>query len=341
MNKCLPFTQEELGKVFDTNLISYAISQGFDVVKSDRKSFSVKGLGGLFLFSHGFHHFSSNESGNIIDFCRQYQGLNFKEAVENILQIKAYEHTNTKYDFKPQPKQKMLLPKKADNSDLVKKYLTNERNLDSEIVEKLIEQGKIFQTTTENKGTVYANCAFAAFDEKNEAMYCALRGIKGAFRQDILNSDKTYGFEMKGESSRVFVFEAPIDAISHATLCKLNNYDYLKDSRISVGGLSDKALIRFLQNNPKIKSIVFCFDNDIDGKDHNAQPHNHGQIFADKCAVKFSELGYKTKIQTPKNKDFNLDLQNYKKAILAQLKQKVPTQTTQSTKPKKSYDKER
>ncbi len=337
-NKPLPFTGDEIRKVFETNLIQYAASQGFEVEKSDRKSFSIKGFGGLFLFPHGFHHFSANESGNILDFCKIYQGLDFKEAVENILNIKAYENTNQSFNIEDKPKGNLVLPKKSSDNTLVKKYLTKDRCLDPLIVDELINQGKIFQTTTENKGTVFANCAFVAFNEENEPKYCALRGLSGSFRKDIENSDKTYGFEMQGKSSRVFVFEAPIDAISHATLCKLHDYDYTRDSRISVGGLSDKALTRFLKNNPQIKSVVFCFDNDIDGKDHKGQPHNHGQIFADKCAEKYAKLGYKTKIQTPKSKDFNLDLQNHKQSVISQLKHKPPSK---SSKPKQRENIER
>ena len=51
--------------------------------------------------------------------------------------------------------------------------------------------------------------------------YCALRapGSERKFRQDVENSDKTYGFCMEGRSDRVYEFEAPIDAMSHATLC--------------------------------------------------------------------------------------------------------------------------
>lgn len=326
-NKPLPFTSDEIRKVFETNLIQYAVNQGFEVEKSDRKSFSVKGFGGLFLFPHGFHHFSANESGNILDFCKTYQGLEFKEAVENILNVKAYENTKPSFDIKEKPKGKLELPQKSKNNDLVKKYLTKDRCLDPIIVDELIAQGKIYQATTQYKGTVFMNCAFVAFNEDKEPKYCALRGFSGSFRQDLLNSNKTYGFEMKGNSSRVFVFEAPIDAISHATLCKLNNYDYTKDSRISSGGLSDKALTRFLEKNPQVKSIIFCFDNDMEAKDMKGQPQNHGQIFAQKCAEKFTELGYKTKIQTPKSKDFNLDLQNHKKSVINQLKHKSQNQT--------------
>lgn len=322
MDNKLPFTSDELHKAFETNLIEYATSQGFDVVKSDRKSYKINGFGGLFLFPHGFYHFSSQEKGNIIDFCRIYLNLDFIPAIESILEIKAYENTKTAEYYsqsKPKPKGDLILPLKDKNNDKVIDYLVNTRCIDKEIVNSLILQGKIYQATTKNKGTVYPNCAFVSF-YGDKPKYCSVRGINGKFRQDIENSDKSYGFNIKGESNRIYVFESPIDAMSHATIAKRKGLDEAKDTRISEGGLFDKSLAKHLQANENIKEIVFCFDNDIDGKDFKGLPRNHGQVFAKSCAEKFSNLGFKTYIETPKNKDFNLDLQNTKSSILGQLK---------------------
>lgn len=127
---------------------------------------------------------------------------------------------------------------------------------------------------------------------------------------------------MQGTGNRVFAFESPIDAISHTTLMKLNGMDDTRDFRISEGCLSDKALTRFLADNPQITEVVFCFDNDRDGKDHKGNPHNHGQEFAKKCAEKFRAKGYAVYIQTPYRKDFNADLQYIRQSVLLKLKAK-------------------
>ncbi len=317
--KQMPFTSEELRVVFNTNLIEYATAQGFDVVKADRKSYRIKGYGGLFLFPRGFHHFSNMESGNIIDFAKIYQGLSFVEAVESILGTRAY--ANTIPIQTEEKRQNIRLPPKAPNNDKARNYLVKDRYLDPTIVDELINQGKIYQATTTNKGISFDNCAFVSYDQNNVPKYCALRGLnKSRFRQDIAHSDKSYGFNMVGTGHRVFVFESPIDAISHATLCKLNNIDYMADSRISEGGLFDKALTRFLKDNEHIKEIVFCFDNDIDGVDHQNNPRNHGQLFAKKCIDKFATLGYVTYMGTPTRKDFNTDLEFIQKSVIQELK---------------------
>lgn len=84
----------------------------------------------------------------------------------------------------------------------------------------------------------------------------------------------------------------------------------MEDTRISVGGLMDKALVKYLENNDKINEIIFCFDNDFD------KDINRGQEFARKCYDKFEKMGYDVKLHIPTNKDFNADLQHYKKSVL-------------------------
>lgn len=322
MPKPLPFTEEEMKQVFATNLIEYARSQGFDVKKSDRKTYHVKGSGGLYLFPKGYHHFRRGESGNIIDFAREYQGLSFIMAVETILGTRAY--ANTLPPLPPVPKRgELILPSKSTDLQQTRQYLVRERCLDPQIVEGLIEQGMIYEAVTKSKGMVYKNCAFVSFDKDGKPRYCSLRGLGGShFRQDAANSDKSYGFTMQGTGSRVFAFESPIDAISHATLMKLNGMDDTRDYRISEGCLSDKALTRLLADNSQITEIVFCFDNDKDGKDHKGNPHNHGQEFAKRCVEKFKEKGYAVYIQIPNRKDFNADLQYIQQSVLTKLREK-------------------
>lgn len=154
---------------------------------------------------------------------------------------------------------------------------------------------------------------YDGYDGEGKPRYCALRAPSSErkFRQDVENSDKTYGFCMEGRSDRVYEFEAPIDAMSHATLCKLYGIDWREDHRVAEGCLSDKALSRYLKSHPEIREIVFCYDNDVDGKDANGQPRNHGQVQANQSAEAF-KAGYKIFIQTPQTKDFNEDLLTFR-----------------------------
>lgn len=293
-------------QVFDTNIIDFAQQNGFEVEKGDRHTQHVKGYGGLYLFNHGrgFHCFTTEKSGNIIEFAQEYFGLNFINAVEMILGCKAYEHRSCEQTNEKETRGELVLPQKAENFKQTIAYLIKTRGIDKDIVYRLISEKKIFQSTP------YNNCCFVGYDRENKAQYCSMRGtITGSsFKKDAVNSDKSYPFHIAGQSSRVYTCESPIDAMSHATLTKLHGMDWTKDHRISTGCLSDKALNYFLQEHPKVMEIVFCFDNDVDGKLPDGTPRNHGQVTAEKYSQIYVERGYKVFIQTPHNKDFNLDL---------------------------------
>ncbi len=313
-NRPMPFTEEQMKQVFDTNLIDFVVRHGYEIEKGDRNTVHVKHSGGLYLFKHGrgYYQFTGGKSGNIIQFVQEYMGISdFKGAVEFILGCRAYEQTE---HFVPmvEKKQKgeLVLPERDNGCSQTLAYLTKTRGIDYGIVEEMMKQGKIYQAVTQKGGYTFKNCAFVGCDENGKPRYCALRalGRDSRFRQDVENSDKAYGFCMEGHSSRVYEFEAPIDAMSHATLCKLYDMDWKEDHRVAEGCLSDKALARYLKLHPEIQEIVFCYDNDVDGRDAKGQPHNHGQVQAALSAEAFRKAGYQVYIQTPQGKDFNEDL---------------------------------
>ena len=302
-----PFTEEQIRQVFDTSLVDFAINNGFKLKESDNKTFKVENMGGLFIFKNGkgFYHFTTGVKGNIIDFAKEYLNLNFNQAVESILGIRAYGNIGSFYVHKKEEKKPFELPPKAENFNRAIAYLVNTRKLDKEIVNYFINQGKIYQSKEENKKGVFYNCAFVGYDENNVAKYCSLRGVSSNsdFRKDIESSDKSYGFIFNGTSTNLYVFESPIDLISHMTLFKLySKIDWKQDNRVSCGGLFDMAIDTYLKQNKYVENIIFCFDNDFDKKE------NYGQDKAKEFAKKYKELGYNCYLHKPKNKDFNEDL---------------------------------
>lgn len=229
-----------------------------------------------------------------------------------------------------QPKVPMVLPPKSEDKSGYKSflYLTQDRALDKEIVNDLMKQGLIFEATTQFQQWTFKNVAFVGTDKEGTAKYCALRSVGGKkFTKDVDNSNKNFGFCIKGKSNRLFVCESPIDVISHATLTKMNNGDYAQDTRLSLGGLSEGALKQFLSDNPQITEIVFALDNDKDAVNKQGEPVNYGQNAAQKFAKAYGEQGYKTKIHTPKEKDFNEQLQKLTKPSVKQEMEKIKQNT--------------
>ena len=71
-------------------------------------------------------------------------------------------------------------------------------------------------------------------------------------------------FCYRGEGERLFVFEAPVDLLSFLCLFKKA---WQKQSYLSLGGVGEKALLRFLSDRPNIKTVYLCLDSDQAGND--------------------------------------------------------------------------
>jgi hypothetical protein len=313
----LPYTKEQIAMANSVNLIDYAAMHGYMLENGDRKSLHVKNSGGLYLFkdSNRFYCHSTEKTGGMIDFIMQFEGKSFLQAVEHLINERP---DIGEYIPPPSPVKKergeLTLPDKAPNYKRVYRYLCTERDIEPEIVSRLMSARKIYQQA--GRG----NCVFVGYDENKIPRYCAKRGTSKdkPYKGDADNSDKSYPFSMEGTSRRLYVLESPIDVMSHATLCKMRNIDYARDHRISLGCLSDKALERYLGQHPEIKQIVFALDNDTDGKGPDGSPRNHGREAAEKFCAKYEKLGYDTAAQTPAAKDFNEDLMNIRRARAAE-----------------------
>ena len=71
---------------------------------------------------------------------------------------------------------------------------------------------------------------------------------------------------VREESSRVVVFEAAIDLMSHMTI-----YPMQKDNMVALGMLADAPLQTFLKEHQDIKEISFGLDNDSHGRKATAE----------------------------------------------------------------------
>lgn len=70
------------------------------------------------------------------------------------------------------------------------------------------------------------------------------------------------------------MFEAPIDALSHATLAARRGEHWRDRHRLTLAGDSLIALRQFLADHPNITTIDICTDNDPTGRRIAADIHN-------------------------------------------------------------------
>lgn len=241
-------------------------------VKGDRLSWywHSKGIGGY----------------GAIDYLMKLEGMAFRQAVEAVAYVPAAAPIRTER----QPDKRLLLPKKAGmlQSRLLD-YPCNRRGIGIGIITALLDEGRIYE---DRRG----NVVFVGFDEQDKPRFASLRGTYGdqKFRMDCAGSDKRYGFHMTySPSERLYILESPIDAMSHASLAS----EWRQDNRLSLAGTSDTALHKYLESHQNTKELVFCLDNDQPGRDASVT-----------IARKYAAKGYRTRIELPQGKDYNIDL---------------------------------
>ena len=140
----------------------------------------------------------------------------------------------------------------------MKRYLTEARRIDEDVTGFFISSGDIYEEAAHH------NAVFVGRDESGIPRYAHQRGTAGSFRLDVKGSDKAFNFCYRGEGERLFVFEAPIDLLSFLCLFKK---EWQKQSYLALGGVGEKALLRFLSDRPNIKTVYLCLDSDQAGND--------------------------------------------------------------------------
>lgn len=151
------------------------------------------------------------------------------------------------------------------------------------------------------------NCLFFGRDQDGTIKSCAVRGTGTVqFRGEVAGGNKSYSFAMNGSSNILRLFESPIDAMSHASFSKALGKDWAKDHRLSTNGCGYQSVLQYLTDHKDISKVWICYDND--------QP---GRKAADETAVKlrrdFPNRNLTVKIAYPQTKDWNEDLQQYRK----------------------------
>ncbi|WP_408021235.1 DUF3991 domain-containing protein [Staphylococcus epidermidis] len=160
---------------------------------------------------------------------------------------------------------------KYDESNYVKKsdefkaynYLVEERKINSNLVDDLREQGLIKQDSNNN-------VAFLWKDSDNNVVGQDLRGTSEKPFKKIETNHGNFGFNFttsKTEPDNLLIFEAPIDAMSYASL-----HPEEKNAYASMSGLKETNAYHQVHHfvkkyNKEPDNIYLCVDNDKHGKE--------------------------------------------------------------------------
>lgn len=304
-------SKDMINKAMQVDLLEYAKSLGMEFETRGRNNtFYQKGHSlNITRSKNMYYRFSTGKGGNVINFAMEQNGWTFQQAVRSLcgeeIQKSVPKQTYIPAKQIPEHKEKMILPKANSDARRAFAYLVKTRHIDSQIVTQLMREHKIYENDKHS-------CVFVGFDKNGQAGYASVRStytMGNSYRGDVKNSDKRHCFTLNGKSDSVYVFEAPIDAMSHATLTKVSGWDWQEDWRIALGGVSDLGLQQFLSLHPEIKNIHFATDNDEQGKKVLENEYNtDGTIKKVGYMQKYKDKGYEVFREEPAHKDFNEDL---------------------------------
>lgn len=168
----------------------------------------------------------------------------------------------------------------------------------------------------------YHNAVFVGKNSEGVPVHAQKRATsaKSDFKGNVDNSIAEYSFHFTGTSEYLFVFEAPIDMLAYITMHKQGweNHSY-----VALCSTSDRATLQMLKDNPDIKTVYLCLDND-----------SAGLLGCERIADSIHALGdYTIWRVPPQNKDWDEDLKalNGREAIPAEQKSTFETNNIELT----------
>ena len=249
------YTQEQIDRANQADLVSFLQSQGEQLTRAGNE-YRWKRHDSLTVRGNKWYRHSQSKGGGPVDFIMEFFGKSFTEAVELLTGEKGAAPPPDKPC--PASLSDFRLPPPNNDNRIARNYLTAARRIDEDVTGFFFARGDIYEDTAHH------NAVFVGRDEDGIPRYAHSKGTAGNFRLDVKGSDKAFNFCYRGEGDRLFVFEAPVDLLSFLCLFKKA---WQKQSYLSLGGVGEKALLRFLSDRPNIKTVYLCLDSDQAGND--------------------------------------------------------------------------
>lgn len=253
-------------------------TEGDSIRPKDNHSISIK------KGYHGYKDFSTEETGNSIEFLTNHMGYTFVEAVQALSDVSALaqQPTDVQQDGIENVPPKFPEPVNGMYKNLFA-FLKN-RSISTETIQKLVKQKLLYQEKSKNN-IVFINM---------ERDFAELRGtytFGNPFHGIVPHSrhDGFWWFTSRN-AAKAYICEAAIDAISLYELHKIQG-NHEEAYYISIAGVAKQPAIDRLKKY-KYK-LVLSVDNDDAGQN---------------CRNRNSDLEY----IIPVHKDWNEDLQSLK-----------------------------
>lgn len=290
------YTDEQYKYAEKCSALEYAQSRGYELIRKGNY-YQMKEHDSMVFRTDGMWFWNSRSLiGSAIKFIMAYEDKTVVEAVQILNHVEGQTYDDVKKGVlpqhnTPQPKQAyhdpvplekapFKLPAQSNDFRRMFGYLCGTRKLDRDILRELIHQGSLYESiyryVVKSTGELKEihNAVFVGKDEHGEPKSAFQRGLSSlgentTYKRDVPGSDPSAPFLIPGRkgTDTVIVFEASIDAISHACIYKDAGLDDKLYDRIALGGTEKTVgLNTYLQTHPNISRVVIAMDEDAAGR---------------------------------------------------------------------------
>lgn len=282
------FTKEQRERARRTDLANFLISQGEQVKRSGSEYEWLDGSQKVTIRGHLWYHQYEQKGGDAVDFVRRFYNKDYTEAVQMLLNngdSQIITSPPIEKEHKP-----FKLPPRNDRMSRVFSYLLLTRGIDKDVLYEFVRRKMIYESSD------FHNAVFVGYDSNGKPRHAHKRGTvtNNPYKGNAAGSQPEFSFHLHGTSDKIFLFEAPIDMLSFISMHKENwkNHSYAASCSVS-----DRVLFQCLKDNPNIKNVFLCFDNDEAGQTANKR-----------IAEKLNSMNIQNKILVPTHKDWNEDI---------------------------------
>lgn len=288
MSNYIHYTQEQKDRARTTDLVDLLQRQGEHLKRSGAEYQWRDGSNKVTIRGNLWYHQYDQVGGDAIDFVRRFYNKDYPEAMEYLLN--GYGGTLTAAPPAKKEVKEFEMPQRNENMRRVYAYLLHQRGLSRDVVYAFAHKNMIYESLPHH------NAVFVGYDTDGVPRHAHKRGTgsQSTYKGNAEGCIPEYSFHWNGTSDKIFLFEAPIDMLSYISL---NPYQWQKNTYAASCSVADRVLFQCLKDNPQIKEVYLCLDND-----------EAGLTAAKRISDKLFIQGYKAEILTPIHKDWNEDL---------------------------------
>ena len=286
MSTYVHFTEEQKACARQADLAELLKSQGETLQRSGSEMQWRDGPDKVTIRGNLWYHPYEQVGGDSVDFVRRFYHKSYPEAVEFLLGEREGAALSPAIVREQKP---FALPERNDNMRRVAAYLLEKRGIDRSVLAAFVAKGLIYESLP------YHNAVFVGVDQDGVPRHASLRGISDhGFKGNAPGSVPEYSFHWTGTSSRLYLFEAPIDLLSYISM---HPNGWRQHTYAAACSVSDRVLFQCLKDQPNIREVLLCLDSDLPG-----------QQAAQGIRKKLMDRNIQSKILVPSRKDWNEDL---------------------------------